>query len=140
LDARQAGLEVLGQALHRPRLRQPGQPLDQQVAVGEQADQQALDDLLLTDDRTPDARLQVEDGIARGHLGWRYCPFGADSCSITRSRLKLAGFCRIGNSLKVCSHCPTIACAGTSRNARSAFHWEYLKDSGPRSNGSASRL
>ncbi len=33
-----------------------------------------------------------------------YLPPGSDSCCITRSRLKLAGFCRIGNSLKLSSH------------------------------------
>ena len=38
------------------------------------------------------------------------------------SMLKLAGRCRGGNSLNVLRNSPTIACAGTSRNARSAFH------------------
>lgn len=31
---------------------------------------------------------------------------------ITASRLNEAGFCRIGNSWNVCSHCATNACAG----------------------------
>ena len=39
--------------------------------------------------------------------------------SITWSRLKLAGFWRGGNSLKLCSHWPTYRPAGTIRNARS---------------------
>ena len=38
------------------------------------------------------------------------------------SMLKLAGFCRGGNSSNVLRNSPTIACAGTSRNARSAIH------------------
>ena len=44
-----------------------------------------------------------------------YC--AGDSLRITSSRLKLAGFCRIGNSLKLWSHCATMAvapyCKGT---------------------------
>ena len=40
-----------------------------------------------------------------------------DSFRITSSRLKLAGFWRIGNSLKLSSPRPTIACDGTIRNA-----------------------
>jgi len=38
------------------------------------------------------------------------------------SMLKLAGFCRGGNSSNVLRNSPTIVCAGTSRNARSAIH------------------
>ena len=34
-------------------------------------------------------------------------PCWAVTASITRSRLKLPGFCRGGNSRKLCSHCPT---------------------------------
>src|SRR4249920_1060216 len=55
---------------------------------------------------------------------WCYlAPGGAVmSLSITASRLKLAGFCRMGNSLKLASQFPTTACEGTMRNARSAIH------------------
>jgi hypothetical protein len=45
------------------------------------------------------------------------------ACSITLSMLKLDGFCRGGNSLKLFTNSPTIACAGTSVNIRSAFHF-----------------
>ena len=38
------------------------------------------------------------------------------------SMLKLAGFWRGGNSWNVLRNSPTIACAGTSRNARSTIH------------------
>src|SRR4029453_13290337 len=68
----------------------------------------------------------------------RYC-FG-DSFCITSSRLKLAGFCRIGNSLKLDNHCATTACDGTMRNARSAIHLPYSNDSVPLSKGSVRRL
>ena len=34
-------------------------------------------------------------------------PGTSDTASITRSRLKLPGFWRGGNSLKLCSHCAT---------------------------------
>src|SRR5262249_14844428 len=92
------------------------------------------------------------DSVVRSNRAWddasrvgrlrarsfRYC-FGV-ICSITSSRLNLAGFCRIGNSLKLWSHCPTITWDGTRRNAWSTFHLLYSNDSGPRSNGSARRL
>jgi hypothetical protein len=68
LDARQPGLEVLRQALHRARLRQTGQALDPQVAVGEETDEQALDDLLLADDGGRHAALQVPEGVACCHV------------------------------------------------------------------------
>ena len=38
------------------------------------------------------------------------------TASITRSRLKLPGFCRGGNSRKLCNHCPTYALAGAMMN------------------------
>src|SRR5262245_60755729 len=43
---------------------------------------------------------------------------GSESFRITSSRLKLAGFCRIGNSLKLSSHFATTACAGTMTKPR----------------------
>ena len=42
--------------------------------------------------------------------------------AMTASRLKLAGFCRTGNSLKLCSHCVASACIGTWTKARSIIH------------------
>src|SRR5262249_48509910 len=44
----------------------------------------------------------------------------SSSFFITSSMLKLAGFCRGGNSLKLEIHLATYACAGTSRKARCA--------------------
>ena len=41
---------------------------------------------------------------------------------ITASRLKLAGFCRTGNSLKLCSQRAASACIGTWTKARSIIH------------------
>ena len=43
------------------------------------------------------------------------------TASITRSRLKLPGFCRGGNSRKLCSQLPTKAAAGAIRNIRSRY-------------------
>jgi len=42
------GLQAFGQLLDRTRLGQPGGALDEHVAVGEQGDQQALDQAFLT--------------------------------------------------------------------------------------------
>ncbi|RZU39916.1 hypothetical protein BDD14_1318 [Edaphobacter modestus] len=42
--------------------------------------------------------------------------FGLSFC-ITSSRLKLAGFARMGYSLKLASHWATAACAGTFTKA-----------------------
>jgi hypothetical protein len=68
--------------------------------------------------------LRYEQNAACGHrlLAKRYAALGAVIFSMTESRLKLAGFWRGGNSLKLEIHCPTIAWAGTSRNARSIIH------------------
>src|SRR5215510_2107402 len=78
-----------------------------------------------------------------GHQGasvFLPCYCVGDNFRITSSRLKLAGLCRIGNSLKLDSHCATTACDGTTTKARSAIHLSYNIDSSPRSNGSARRL
>jgi hypothetical protein len=53
---------------------------------------------------------------------YRVLPAASVSFSITWSRLKLAGFCRGGNSLKLASQLATYACAGTSRKTRSILH------------------
>ena len=55
----------------------------------------------------------------------------ADSFRITSSRLKLAGFCRIGNSLKLSSHCAANACAGTMRNIRCDHPLAVVERLGP---------
>jgi hypothetical protein len=41
--------------------------------------------------------------------------------SMTRSRLKLPGFWRGGNSRKLCSHCATKETAGATMNIRSMY-------------------
>ena len=43
--------------------------------------------------------------------------------------LKLADFCRCGNSLKVCRNCPTTACIGTKAQILSAIHRMAMGDS-----------
>ncbi len=70
----------------------------------------------------------------------RYLLPEADSLFITSSRLKLAGFWRIGNSWKLDSQFATIACDGTTTKARAKYQDSYSIDSSPRSNGSALRL
>jgi hypothetical protein len=45
-------------------------------------------------------------------------PCGFCSCSMIWSTLKLDGFCRTGNSLKVATNCATSPCTGTTMNAR----------------------
>ena len=51
----------------------------------------------------------------------RAAPGVAVTASMTRSRLKLPGFCRGGNSLKLCSHSPTYAAAGAIMNMCSRY-------------------
>ena len=50
LDAREAGVDRLGQGLDRGRLGQTGDALDQDVAVGDEGHQQPIDHVGLTDD------------------------------------------------------------------------------------------
>ena len=47
---------------------------------------------------------------------------GADSFVMTSSRLKLAGFCRTGNSWKLASQRAASACIGTWTKARFIIH------------------
>jgi argininosuccinate synthase len=56
------------------------------------------------------------------HLRDRLAPEVAVTASMTRSRLKLPGFCRGGNSRKLCSHSPTYAPAGAIMNMCSRYH------------------
>ena len=51
-----------------------------------------------------------------GGLNW--CALAVEIFSIASLTVKLAALARGGNSLKVSSTFPTIACAGTNRNAR----------------------
>src|SRR5262249_21646219 len=67
LDSREGGLEMSGEALDRPRLGEPRQSFDQQVAVGQESQEQPLDHRLLADDRFAHSRLEREDGITSAH-------------------------------------------------------------------------
>ncbi len=53
------------------------------------------------------------DWLGRRCHGQSWFVPALSSFAITASRLKLAGFCRTGNSLKLCSHCLASACIGT---------------------------
>ena len=72
LDPGQPRVQVLRQALDGPGLGQAGQALDQEVPVGQEADQDPLDDVLLPDDGLAHPGLELEDGVAGGHVS----PFG----------------------------------------------------------------
>ena len=50
LQALEVGLERMSERLHGTRLGEPRRPFDEQVAVGEQRDQQPLDQPRLPDD------------------------------------------------------------------------------------------
>ncbi len=58
LDARQRRIQVAGEALHGARLRESGQPFQQDVTVGEQPEDQALDHVVLPDDGARDPLLK----------------------------------------------------------------------------------
>jgi len=60
------------------------------------------------------------DVRARSGDAWTHCFEPDKTDSITLSRLKLPGFCRGGNSRKLCSHWPTIPAAGATMNMCSA--------------------
>jgi hypothetical protein len=57
----EAGVDGLRQGLHRQRLGQAGHALEQDVPVGEQADQHAVDDVALADDDLADLLAQPVD-------------------------------------------------------------------------------
>ncbi len=66
LDARKVAVQVLRQRLDRARLGEPGQPLDQDVAIRQETEDEALDDVLLPDDRAPhpgDERLDLSERV-----------------------------------------------------------------------------
>ena len=65
LDARQIGGEVFRQRLDRAGLGETRQAFDQQIAVGEQTDQHALDQMILAEHRFADPPLQFEQRITR---------------------------------------------------------------------------
>ena len=66
LDAGERPADHSGEGLHGQRLGHTGHTLEQHVALGQQADQHALDELVLADDDP----LDLEDGSFQGvHLG-----------------------------------------------------------------------
>ncbi len=71
LDPGERGVDDLGQGPHRERLGQPGHPFEQDVAAGEQPDQQPLDHRLLADDPPGDLadHLAESAASASGHPG-----------------------------------------------------------------------
>lgn len=54
-----------------------------------------------------DDRGRESSGGRQADRWWYYCLAVDVTASMTRSRLKLPGFWRGGNSLKLCSHLPT---------------------------------
>ncbi|MOA15089.1 hypothetical protein D3C78_1352290 [compost metagenome] len=71
LDAMEVGLQAGGQILDRLGLGQAGRAFDQQMAVGEQGDQQAFDQLLLTENLGGKVLAQGNQRVAMGHGGAR---------------------------------------------------------------------
>ena len=67
LDARKPGVEVPRQALDRSGLRQARQPFHEQVAVGQEADHEPLDDVFLADDGLAHPSLQVSNRVVSAH-------------------------------------------------------------------------
>src|SRR5262249_1218748 len=77
LHARQVGGQMLRERLDRAGLGQSRQAFDQEIPVRQQADQYALDQTVLAEDRLSDTGLELDQGIAR----WRtlYILGGRDS-------------------------------------------------------------
>ncbi|MCY1405934.1 hypothetical protein D9M71_211870 [compost metagenome] len=65
------GFQAGGQILDRLGLGQPRGALDQQVAVGEQGDQQAFDQLFLAEDLAGEVLAQGDQRVTMGHVGAR---------------------------------------------------------------------
>ena len=59
LDAGELDMESVGQGAHQQRLAEAGNALEQDVAVGEQADDRTVDHLLLADDDVADFAVQL---------------------------------------------------------------------------------
>ncbi len=67
LDAAEFALEVFGEDLDRAGFGESGQALHEDVAVGEDGEDEALDGFELADDARVDALLEIEDLVAGGH-------------------------------------------------------------------------
>jgi hypothetical protein len=70
LDAAERPAEDFGERLQRQRLGEPRDPLQQDVAAGEQADEQALEHRVLPDDHASDLRQRLAQAGA-GLVGER---------------------------------------------------------------------
>ena len=70
LDAREAQAQLTPQGLDGARLGQTGQAFEQQVAVGQQRDQQRLDHRGLADHGRAQARAQRGEGLQRAGAHW----------------------------------------------------------------------
>ena len=66
LDALEVEVDGLGDGVDQQRLREAGQPLQQQVAAGEERDHDALDDDILADDDLGDTFADAGDELLRG--------------------------------------------------------------------------
>ena len=68
LNPRELTLQILRERLDRARLGEAGQAFHQEMAIGEQRDEQLIHHRLLADDGGGDALLEVEDLVAGGHV------------------------------------------------------------------------
>jgi hypothetical protein len=75
LDPRKAQVERLGDRAHQHRLAQPGHPLQQGVAAGQEADERLPHQLVLADDEAADLRLdgggKLAEALRRDRLRGR---------------------------------------------------------------------
>jgi len=69
LDAAEAAMDGGGERLHGGRLGQPQRAFDQHVTVGEQADDQPVEQILLADDERRQRIAQFKDARLSGHGG-----------------------------------------------------------------------
>ena len=79
----EAAAEHAGRGLDRERLREARDALDQEVALGEEADEDALEHLVLPRDHAPDLEERLLEPVA--DLGGR----GRESRSAGRTRMDL---------------------------------------------------
>ena len=93
-------MDGLREGAHRERLREAGDALEEDVSVGEEADQQAVDEVLLADDDTGDLFAEarhpgaggVDGGGHRGGEGARGVARSADLrplVSVRQGRFRL---------------------------------------------------
>ena len=76
LDARERAAEHAGRRLDRQRLREPGNALDQQVPLREQAHEHALEHRVLAGDHAPDLEQRLLEPLLRLLRGGPRSSFG----------------------------------------------------------------